>query len=218
VTNTLRDSRVQTVLDRLFADAEHDDDRFARLKPELNFQPGAASAQQLSDTAAEILMPVSRSGGELLYTLVRAIRPSTVVEFGTSFGISTLYLAAAVRDNGVGRVIGTELSEAKLAAARANLAAAGVADLVEIRAGDARQTLSDLDGPIGLLLLDGWKDLCLPILRLLEPQLPAGAMVVADDTTFVSLGEYLRYVRDPENGYQSVAFPVEDGMELSCRV
>lgn len=61
-------------------------------------------------------MPVSAVGGQLLYNLVRAVRPATVVEFGTSFGISTLYLAAAVRDNGTGRVITTELSKEKVAA------------------------------------------------------------------------------------------------------
>jgi len=73
-------------------------------------------------------------------------------------------------------------------------------------------------GPIGLVLLDGWKQLCLPVLRLLEPRLAPGALVVADDIDLPDLGDYLDYVRDPANGYVSVAFPVEDGMEISCRV
>jgi predicted O-methyltransferase YrrM len=161
-------------------------------------------------------MPVSRDGGQLLYALTRAARPQTVVEFGTSFGISTIFLAAAVIDNGAGRVVTTELSQAKAARARANLSAAGVDGPVTVLTGDAQQTLADVPGPIGLVLLDGWKDLYLPVLRLLEPGLAPGALVVADDSTFPSVASYLAYVRDPAHGYVTVSFPVEDGMEISC--
>jgi len=162
-------------------------------------------------------MPISPEGGDLLYILVRAKRPNTVVEFGTSYGISTIYLAAAVADNGTGRVVSSELSEAKVLAARANLEEARLADHVTILLGDAMTTLNDIPGPIDLVLLDGWKDLCLQVLRLLESRLAIGALVVADDINLISLSGYLEYVRDPDNGYVSVAFPVEDGMEISCR-
>lgn len=162
-------------------------------------------------------MPISAQGGELLYSLVRASRPRTVVEFGTSYGISTLYLAAAVADNGTGHVYGTEMNAAKIAAASAVLEEAGLAENVTILPGDALSTLADIDGPIGLVLLDGWKELCLPVLRSLESRLAPGALVVADDTTMSSMAEYLDYVRVPDNGYISVSFPVEDGMEISCR-
>jgi predicted O-methyltransferase YrrM len=113
-------------------------------------------------------------------------------------------------------VVSTELSRRKVDAATANLAEAGVGGVVTILAGDALETLADVPGPVGLVLLDGWKDLCLPVLRLLEPRLAPGALVVADDITFASMAEYLDYVRDPAHGYVTVAFPVEDGMEVSC--
>jgi predicted O-methyltransferase YrrM len=203
---------IRGVLDRLHAAALHDDDL------DLPPLPPDASAQQRADALAPAYLPVSAEGGRLLYSLVRAARPQTVVEFGTSYGISTLYLAAAVRDNGLGKVVTTELSAAKVAAARANLAEAGVAELVEVRLGDALQTLTTIDGPIGLVLLDGWKDLYLPVLRLLQPRLAPGALVIGDDTSFASVRPYLDHIRDPANGYVSVAFPVEDGMEISCRV
>jgi predicted O-methyltransferase YrrM len=149
-----------------------------------------------------------------LYALARAIRPETVIEFGTSFGISTIYLAAAVADNGTGRVVTTELNDKKAKAAQANLQA-GVDAAVTILAGDARQTLADLPGPVGLVLLDGWKDLCLPVLRLLEPKLAPGALVAADDNDHAGMADNLQYVRDPANGYVSVSFPVDDGVEIS---
>jgi predicted O-methyltransferase YrrM len=139
-----------------------------------------------------------------------------VVEFGTSFGISTIYLAAGVTDNGTGRVVTTELNERKAAAARANLQEAGVGAAVTILLGDALETLRELSGSIGLVLLDGWKDLYLPVLRLLEPNLVPGALVLADDSTFEDTADYLDYVRDPANGYVTVTFPVEDGVEISC--
>ena len=137
------------------------------------------------------------------------------MEFGTSFGISTIYLAAAVADNGAGRILTTELSSKKVTAAGANLAEAVLDGPVTILAGDALETLADVPGPVGLVLLDGWKELCLPVLRLLEPRLAPGALVVADDISFPSMADYLAYVRDPASGCVSVAFPVADGMELS---
>jgi predicted O-methyltransferase YrrM len=213
--NTLFSPRVQTVLDRLFTAAALDDDNRSTFPAGLSYEN--ATAQQRADAMAEIYMPISAQGGNLLYSLVRASRPETVVEFGTSHGISAIYLAAAITDNGTGHVLGTELSAAKVAAARANLAEAGVDAAVTILAGDARDTLAGVPGPIGLLLLDGWKDLCLPVLRLLEDRLAPGALVVADDITFASMSSYLAYVREPGSGYVNVTFPVEDGMEISCR-
>lgn len=212
MTSTLHTPPVRTVLDRLFTEAAHDDDRAPAAG---NFH--SSTAKDRADLMASVYMPISAAGGDLLYALTRAGRPETVVEFGTSFGISTLYLAAAVADNGTGHVFSTELSPAKITAARANLDEAGLGGHATILAGDAMDTLADLAGPIGLVLLDGWKDLCLPVLRLLEHRLAPGALVVADDVTLPSMGGYLDYVRTPANGYVSVAFPVEDGMEISCR-
>ena len=175
-----------------------------------------ASAAELADALQDAYIPISAEAGKLLYALIRASRPQTVVEFGMSFGISTIYLAAAVTDNGTGHVVTTELSGKKVAAAAANLREAGVEAAVTILEGDALETLAGVAGPIGLVLLDGWKDLCLPVLRLLEPKLAPGALVAGDDTNGPAMADYLAYIRDPANGYVTVAFPVEDGMEISC--
>jgi predicted O-methyltransferase YrrM len=214
MTTTLHDPAVRDLIARLFTEAERDDER----------SPGrpapTVTPQERSDLLEDVYMPISARGGNLLYALVRAARPTTVVEFGTSYGISTLYLAAAVRDNEIGHVTTTELSATKVKAARANIEAAGLSDLVTVLERDALTTLATVGatvgGPIGLALLDGWKEMCLPVLRLLEDRLAPGALVVGDDSTFRSMSDYVAYVRDPGNGYVSIDFPVEDGMELSC--
>ncbi|MGP3965175.1 O-methyltransferase [Nonomuraea sp. 3N208] len=217
LTHTLAEPRVQGALDRMFAQAAHDDATAARIQAE---RPGClgGTPQEYADAAAEIYMPISRTGGKLLYNLVRATRPATVVEFGMSFGLSTLYLASAVRDNGAGHVVTTEMSKDKIAAARRTFTDTGLHDLITVLEGDARETLAGLDGSADFVLLDGWKDLCLPVLRLLEPRMKPGTLVVADDVDLEGLRPHLDYVRDPKNGYQSVTFPVEDGMEISCRL
>jgi predicted O-methyltransferase YrrM len=161
-------------------------------------------------------MPVSPDTGRLLYALVRACRPETVVEFGSSFGISTIHLAAAVTDNGTGRVVTTELSDRKVAAARNNLEQAGLAGVVTILHGDALETLASVSGPVGLVVLDGWKALYLPVLGLLQPRLAPGALVIADDTSFESAASYLAHVREPGSGFVSVDFPAVGGVEVSC--
>jgi predicted O-methyltransferase YrrM len=214
MANTLRTRQVRTVLNRLFTAAAHDDETPRWRKQGLSWE--TATAQERADASESTYMPISPQGGDLLYILARAKRTKIMVEFGTSYGISTIYLAAAAADNGSGHVVSTELNAAKAAAARVNLAEAGLADHVTILLGDAMTTLNDIPGPIDLVLLDGWKDLYLPLLRSLESRLASGALIVADDINLSSLSGYLGYVRDPANGYVSAAFPVEDGMEISC--
>jgi predicted O-methyltransferase YrrM len=216
MTNTLASAQLGVVLDRLFAaTAAQEDDQMPAPPPGLASWADA-SAAELAEALQDAYIPISADAGKLLYVVIRASRPQTVVEFGTSFGISTIYLAAAVTDNGTGHVLTTELSSKKVAAAGANLREAGVEAAVTILEGDAMETLADVPAPVGVVLLDGWKDLCLPVLRLLEPKLASGALVAADDTNGPAMANYLAYIRDPTNGYVTVAFPVEDGMEISC--
>jgi predicted O-methyltransferase YrrM len=214
MANSLAAPQVTTTLSRMFA-AANDHDAAPRPLPPGQASWAAASARDRSEAYQDIYIPISAEAGQLLYALVRAIRPETIVEFGTSFGISTIYLAAAVTDNGTGHVVTTELSDRKVKAAQSNLEEAGVAAAVTILEGDARETLATVSGPIGLVLLDGWKELCLPVLRLLEPRLAPGALVAADDNDHSNMADYLKYVREPANGYVSVSFPVADGVEIS---
>jgi predicted O-methyltransferase YrrM len=163
----------------------------------------------------DLWLPVSREAGLLLYMLARSSKARTIVEFGTSFGISTLHLAAALRDNGGGRLITSEFEPSKVARAREHLAAGGLIDLVEIRQGDALATLrTDLPGTIDLLLLDGAKALYPDILSLVESRLRPGALIVADDADHSP--DYLARVRSPEGGYLST--PFAEDVELSMRL
>jgi predicted O-methyltransferase YrrM len=136
-----------------------------------------------------------------------------------SFGISAVHLASAVRDNGSGRVVTTELSDTKIASAKRTFAETGLDDQITILEGDALSTLAGVDGPIEFVLLDGWKDLYLPVIKLLEPRLATGALVVADNASAADTQPYLDRVRNPDNGYVSFNFLVResDSMEISCR-
>lgn len=182
-------------------------------------QLASLSVQERADALSDIYMPVTPEAGRLLYALVRAARPNTVVEFGMSLGISAMHLAAAVRDNGHGRVVTTELSAAKVAAARKTFVETGLDDVITVLEGDALATLPTLDGTVEFVLLDGWKELYLPVIGLLEPRLSPGTLVVADNTELAGTEPYVDYVRNPDNGYVSVNFPVRasDSMEISCR-
>jgi predicted O-methyltransferase YrrM len=177
----------------------------------------ARTIQERADAMSEFYIPVTPEAGRLLYSLVRATRPATIVEFGMSFGISALHLASAVRDNGAGRVVTTELSETKIAAAKHTFAETGLDDLITVLEGDALSTLASLDGPVEFVLLDGWKELYLPVIKLLEGRLSPGALVVADNTEMADARPYLDYVRNAENGYVSVNFAAResDSMEIS---
>jgi len=207
---TLIEPALSSLIDRLFAEADAAED--AR-------RPAAADDRtdyrqyygQLKDQP----LSVSRATAKLLYVLARSVRAWNIVEFGTSFGISTLHLAAALRDNGGGHLIGSEFEPSKIKRARENLAAGGLSDLVEIREGDALQTLAgDLPDTIDFVLLDGAKMLYPSILMLLEDRLRSGALVVADNAD--ASPEYVARVRSAANGYLSV--PFADDVELSMRL
>lgn len=218
--SSLTSPRVAGVLDRLFAEAERGDPLvWQKVKAEEERRGGPQEEAAISDLLGEAFMPVDRPSGRFLYNLVRAQGSRLVVEFGMSFGISTIHLAAAVRDNGSGKVVTTELDAGKVRRATSHLAEAGLLDGVDIRHGDALETLRDLEGPVDLVFLDGWKLLYLPVLQLLEPKLRPGAAVVADDLILFpeQLKGYLEYVRDPSHGYSSVEVPIGDHFELSVR-
>ena len=166
------------------------------------------------ELAKDMFLPVSPETGRLLYLLARATKARSIVEFGTSFGLSTLHLAAALKDNAGGRLIGTEFEPTKVARARENLSQAGLSEFVEIREGDALETLArDLPNSIDLLVLDGAKVLYPRILALTEARLRPGALVLADNADHNP--EFLSYVRTPANGYVSV--PFAEDVELFMR-
>ena len=218
---SLRDPRVRTVLDRLHRAARWDLIRFVRLVPRA--ASGLLRRKTFPETVSpeamkDCYIPVSRDQGSFLYLTARALGAKRVVEFGTSFGISTLYLAAAVRDNGGGMVIGTELQPSKHERAVAHLQEAGLAEVVDVRLGDALETLKEVPEPLDLVFLDGWKDLYMPVLALLEPKLRPGAVVLADNifTFRKSLKPYVEYLQSGQNGFESVTLRISDGTEYSC--
>ena len=219
--STLTSLPLAPLLDRLFDEAAATMPAAAAYWATLNADDAARLMRSKTDYQAfyadlkDIPLPVSRETGRLLYLLARSTRAQSIVEFGTSFGISTLHLAAALRDNGGGRLITTEFEPSKVARARANLEAGGLADLVEVRAGDALQTLSrDLPDVIDLLLLDGAKALYPEVLSLVASRLRPGALVIADNAD--DSPEYLAHVRAPGSGY--VSTPFAEDVELSMRL
>jgi predicted O-methyltransferase YrrM len=216
------DPKAQAVADRLHAQGRRQMraliGHYLPMLPRLLMKRPIGAPANL-DFYRDKLLALEPGQGELLYLLALAARPKCVVEYGTSFGVSTLYLAAAVRDaGGGGQVIGTELEPAKVRAARANLEATGLAEFVDIREGDARETLRSLDTPVGLLLLDGWPSLAGEILSIVEPHLAEGALILADN-----IGQFpadtkpaVDRLGDPAH-YRSTILPMRGGTLLGVR-
>lgn len=219
--STLTTPPLSTLLARLFVEADATDTPLLQMMR--NLTPAERAAKVSSDPnptaslihAKDFYLAVSRETGTLCYMLARACRARSIIEFGTSFGVSTLHLAAALKDNGGGRVISSEFDTSKVARAQENMAAAGLADFVEIRAGDALETLArDLPDEIDLVVLDGAKGIYSQVLSLLETRLRVGALVIADNADLVP--DYVARVRAPGSGFLSV--PCADDVELSMKI
>ena len=212
----LADPRAEAVLGRLHAeDARQFRSMLRRYLPRMILSPFiGSSAMDVS----------SDSDQAFLRDKLVALDARRAVEVGTSFGVSTIYLAAALRDNaaaggGVGLVTGTEIEPGKVAAARANLAEAGLDAYAQVREGDALQTLRDIDGPLDFVLIDTWIPLALPALKLLAPRMRHGAVVMCDNVRQFAkeYRDYTDYIRDPANGFRSMLWPGQGGVELSVR-
>jgi predicted O-methyltransferase YrrM len=203
VKSSLTSPKVTEVLDALYADASQSDALMRQMVRSADV-PSKTEAD-FYKAARKSYMAVGRDFGNLLYSLARSTKAQTVVEFGTSFGISTIFLASAVRDNGAGKIITTEFEPEKAEQAKRNLTAAGLERWVEFRVGDALETLSDPPREIDMIFLDGAKSLYFGILKLLEPQLRSGGIVASDNTDHDGTAAFLDYIRNCRNGYTSAA-------------
>jgi predicted O-methyltransferase YrrM len=224
MNSTLSSPTVSAVLQRMsLAESGNDPEALASAGTATSVSyPIDITAAERAELFKDVYMSVSSDGGRLLYLLARATGARNVVEYGTSFGVSTIHLASAVRDNGGGLVIATELQADKAAAAQRNFVDAGVDDLIDLRVGDALTTLSEVPDAVDLVLLDGWPELALPVLRLVEPHLRPGALIVVDDVDldFGSdvHGTLLAYLADSANGFLSIKLPIGDGIEVCVRL
>ncbi|KAK4039475.1 S-adenosyl-L-methionine-dependent methyltransferase [Parachaetomium inaequale] len=153
-----------------------------------------------------------------MYLLARSAGALNIVEAGTSFGVSTIYLALASVS---GKVVATEKEPSKAARAREHWAEAGdeVTGVIELREGDLLETLKRDDMPeqVDFLLLDIWTPMALPTLKIIKPRLKTGGIVLADNTSMARpmYHEYLDYIQDPANGFKTTEVPYSGGLQMS---
>ncbi|WP_310532162.1 class I SAM-dependent methyltransferase [Novosphingobium sp.] len=168
----------------------------------------------------EFLLPVGKEVGALLHALIVARRPRRVLEFGTSYGYSTLFLADAAKMVGA-EVVTMELADYKQAFAREQLNEAGLADVVDFRCGDALELLAADPGPWDFVLLDIWKELYLPCLEAVYPKLSEEGVIASDNIIDPAMWrEDVRRFRaalHAKPDLQSVLLPVGSGIELSVK-
>jgi predicted O-methyltransferase YrrM len=199
-------------VDRVFAEYErrNADER----------EKAASLGGKMFERRDEFLLPVGREVGWFLHSLILAKRPARVLELGTSYGYSTLFLADAVTQVG-GELITMELADYKQAAARAMIEKAGLAAVVDFRLGDAVALINADPGPFDLVLLDIWKDLYIPCFRAFYPKLADEGIIAADNMIEPSI------VRDDARKYrafvasrpemETALLPIGSGIELSVK-
>ncbi len=205
--------------DQLEAMKAYYTDRAKRTEP-----PREDEAAQIKTYLADKMVALDRDKAEFCYQLLRAIKARRVIEIGTSYGVSTLYLAAALRDNvqhtdDTAFVIGTEYEPQKATAARMQIAEAGLSRFVHLLEGDLRETLKTIEGPIDFMLVDIWIPMARPALELVAPHLRPGAIVICDNTEQYrdAYADYFAFLDDPANGFRTMTLPFDGGLELSVR-
>lgn len=218
------DRHLQDLLDTLHATSDEQVALIQSFEARRGNDKPPPSDDEVRSFRSDKLVALDRDKAEFCYQLCRAKKASKVIEIGTSFGVSTIYLAAAVRANistfgGEGVVIGTEYESGKAAAARANFARAGLSNFIQLREGDLRETLKQIDGPIDFVLLDIWISVSRPAIELVAPHLSEGAVVVCDNTKIhrALYSDYFDFLNDPTNRFTTMTLPFQGGLELSVR-
>ncbi len=201
------DAAVEAVLEEYEARARREEALWDTLGPE--------EAERRID---EMLLPVGRATGALLNLLAKEAGARRILEVGSSFGYSTVWLAEAARAVG-GKVVSLELRAVKTEYATERLRRAGLADQVEFRVGDALESLAALRGPFDFVLIDLWKNLYVPVWELLHPKLAPGALVIADNMIEPASArphaQAYRHAVHSARDMSSVLLPVGNGIELS---
>ena len=211
VVSTLSSPKVRNVLAQLREDASSDAEEWEKYQNQVATNRTTADLNALV-RLGNLYLAVSEEEGELLYFLARLVGAKRLVEFGASFGVSTLYLAAAAADNG-GHLVTTEVHPDKCRAIRRHLKAAQLDSFVTLLEGDARKTLSNLSSPVDFLLLDGWKSMYLPVLELLQKKLSPRALICADNYRHEAAASYLKHVQQSDSGMITHFF---EDMAVSC--
>lgn len=170
------------------------------------------------DVRDSYLLHVGEDVARFLHALIIGHKAKRIVELGTSYGYSTLFLADAARITG-GKVFTLELSAEKQDFARGELEEAGLAGHVEWLQGDALELLAGLDGPFDFVLLDIWKELYIRCLDLFAPKMAVGGIIAADNMLFPEIVRpdavaYQAAVRK-KPGLQSTLLQIGQGIELS---
>jgi predicted O-methyltransferase YrrM len=198
------DQDVQTILEELDERRERDREAFKRD----GFDASKAALAAGPETAGLLNLMIRMTGAKL------------IVEVGTSMGYTALWLGEAARATS-GRVIGTEALESKHAIAMDYITRAGLADIVEVRLGDAKESVAAIDGPIDLAFVDAWKTDYIAYFDMLLPKITVGGALVADNITFPAsnaetMAEYTDYVRGHAN-VRSDLVPIGNGIEVSVK-
>lgn len=217
------DQRLKTILARLHCQSEAQTELLVSyIRAEGYKSIGGTEADLTAGRGfwRDKMVALEPAKAEFCYALCRALDVRRAVECGTSYGVSTLYLAAAIRDNGGGVVIGTEYETEKVAKARAHFSEAGLSEFIDLREGDLRETLKILEAPIDFLLMDIWSPLVRPALELVAPHMRKGAIIIADNTGAhrEAYGDYFAYVNAPANGFHTQTLPFDGGLEMSVKL
>ena len=191
--------RIQKTLADLFKDSKNDG-----LKLMKGFAKSILRPIQPKDFK-DAYLSISKEQGEELIDLIKKNDFKNIVEFGTSFGISTLYLAQGALETN-GHIITTELIKSKAEKAIENFKSAGVGDLIDVRIGDAMETLKNHTQPIDFLLLDGWKDLYLPIFKMLEPNFTNKTFIYVDNADMAESKAFVKRIAGDEKYHLQTQF------------
>jgi predicted O-methyltransferase YrrM len=220
--SVIRDPELERLLKALHARSDQQIPAMTSFETERATKPQPLTDDEVRSFRRDKFVALGRDKAEFCYLLCRANNARRIVEAGTSYGVSTLYLAAAVRDNieiagGDGMVIGTEYEPDKARAAKANFEQAGLSRFIDLREGDLRETLKQIDGPVDFMLVDIWITLARPALELVTRHLKPGAIVVCDNTEQYrdDYADYFEFLG--ASGFRTMTLPFDGGLELSVR-
>lgn len=161
---------------------------------------------------------VSEEDGRFLRLLIASSGAERVLEIGGASGYSAIWMGMGLRETG-GRLVTIEYDPVRAKELTANIKRAGLADIVQVVAGDAFEQIPKLQGTFDFVFLDAWKRDYAKFFAMVYPRLDKGGLFVAHNVVNKrdEMGDFLDAVQQHPTLWTTIVSPSGEGMSVSLK-
>ena len=187
-------------------------------QPTPGLTPAIQSVLDSIRTADAGQLAISAEDGRFLRLLIATSNTKHALEIGSANGYSAIWIGLGLRETG-GRLITVEYDPARARSAAANIARAGMSDIVQVVPGDAFKEIPKLQGQFDFVFLDAWKRDYQHFFELVNPRMPKGSLFVAHNVINKrdEMPDFLKTIETSPELFTTIVAPAGEGVSVSWK-